>query len=368
MASRVPFVDLEAEHALLRAPIDEAIADVLRSSQFILGPEVERFERETAEFLGAVHAIGVSSASDALVMCLTALGVGREDEVLTTPFTFFASAEAILRTGARPRFVDIHPDSLCLDPERAASEISSRTRAILPVHLFGSMVGIEPLALLGERLGVPLIEDAAQAFGSKRAGRSAGLWGAAGCFSFFPTKVLGALGDGGLIVTSDPDVASRCRGLRQHGREQDSYVHIGGNFRLDALQAAVLRVKLQGITERIERRRAHGRAYDEAFRGLPGLALVTRDADWNGGVYTLRVLDGRRDLVRERLTLAGVQTAVYYRRPIHLEPALSHLGLRPGALPESERAAEQVLSLPVFPAMTVHQRSYVIDAVIAATR
>jgi len=365
---RIPFVDLASEHALLGDSIERAIQEVLRSSQFILGPEVERFERDVSELLGGAYAIGVSSGSDALVVCLKALGVGHDDEVLTTPFTFFASVEAIVRVGARPVFVDVHPESLCLDVAHVENALSPRTRAILPVHLFGSMHGIEALTLLAERRDVPIVEDAAQAFGSRRSGRAAGTWGAAGCFSFFPTKVLGALGDAGLVVTSDVTIAARCRALRQHGREDGAHVSIGGNFRLDALQAAVLRVKLKRVAHQVERRRLHGRAYDDAFLGLPGLALLKRESDWNGAVYTLRVLDGRRDLLAQRLAEAGVETAVYYRRPLHLEPALSHLGLPRGGFPHSERAASEVLSLPVSPAMTEDQRNGVIDAVLAAAK
>jgi dTDP-4-amino-4,6-dideoxygalactose transaminase len=365
---RVPFVDLAAEHAPLRGLIDDAIRRVVDSSRFVLGPEVERFERDAASFLGAPHAIGVSSGSDALVMSLTAIGVGAGDEVLTTPFSFFATAESILRIGARPRFVDVSLDSLCLDPERVAGAISPRTRAILHVHLFGSMEGIEVLAQLSERRGVPMIEDAAQAFGSVRGGRAAGTWGAAGCFSFFPTKVLGALGDGGLVVTRDGSIAERCRGLRQHGRVETDYSDVGGNFRLDALQAAVLGVKVAGLRERIARRREHGKAYDDAFARLPGLALVKREEDWNGAIYTLRVLDGRRDVVRSRIRAAGIETAIYYPRPLHLEPALAHGGFEPGLLPNSDRAAKEVLSLPVFPTMTNEQRDCVIDAVRLACR
>jgi len=366
MTARVPFVDLAAEHAALPGPIEDAIRRVLESSRFILGPEVEQFEEDAARFLELPHAIGVSSASDALVMCLKAVGVEPGDEVLTTPFSFFASTEAILRVGARPRFVDVSLDSLCLDPERAASEISGRTRAILPVHLFGSMDGIERLADLSERHGIPLIEDAAQAFGSRRAGRAAGAWGDAGCFSFFPTKVLGALGDGGLVVTRDAAIAQRCRALRQHGRAGGAHAEVGGNFRLDAIQAAVLGVKLTGLQDRIARRREHGRAYDHAFARLPGLSLVKRGADWNGAVYTVRVLDGRRDLVKGRLAAEGVETYVYYPRPLHLEPALAHLGMQAGTLPCGERAATEALSLPVFPTMSEAQRDVVIDAMRTA--
>jgi dTDP-4-amino-4,6-dideoxygalactose transaminase len=364
--ARVPFVDLAAEHASLRGPIEDAIRRVLDSSRFVLGPEVEQFEEDAARFLDVPHAVGVSSASDALVMCLKAVGVQAGDEVLTTPFTFFATTEAILRLGARPRFADVRLDSLCLDPDFAANEVSPRTRAILPVHLFGSMEGVEALVTLSERHDIPLVEDAAQAFGSRRAGRAAGAWGDAGCFSFFPTKVLGALGDGGLVATRDAAVAERCRSMRQHGRVGGVYVEVGGNFRLDALQAAILRIKLSGLSGAIERRRAHGRAYDDVFAGVPGLALVKRGDDWNGAVYTLRVLGAHRDAVRERLTKAGVETAVYYPRPLHLEPALSHLGIRPGMLPHGERVAKEVLSLPIFAAMTDGQRNLVIDSVLSA--
>lgn len=364
MTMRVPFVDLAVQHAALADEIGDAVERVLRSSRFVLGPEVERFERAAADFLGARYAVGVSSGTDALLVALTSIGVGPGDEVLTTPFSFFATVEAILRTGAQPHFVDIDPRTLNIDETRVAAAIADRTRAIVPVHLYGSPVRLDTLRDVAERRGVPIVEDAAQSFGARYASRAAGTWGRLGCFSFFPAKVLGAIGDGGLIVTDDERLAARCRRLRAHGRERGGeHVEIGGNFRLDAVHAAVLSVKLGLVEGWIRARRAHAAVYDAALGDLTGLAPVERGEGWNGAVYTVRVVEGRRDACRAHLAAAGVETAVYYERPLHLQPALSHLGLKAGSFPESERAALEVLSLPVFPEMSGQQRDHVVETV-----
>jgi dTDP-4-amino-4,6-dideoxygalactose transaminase len=364
MIARVPLADLAAQHAPIGDEIAAAMRRVVASSRFILGPEVLGFEAAVAEFLEARHAIGVSSGTDALLVALWASGVRAGDEVVTTPFTFFATVEAIQRLGARPRFVDVDPATLNLDVQQVAAAISSHTRAIVPVHLYGSPVPTAALCALGRLHGVRVVEDAAQAFGARDGSRAAGTSGDLGCFSFFPSKVLGALGDGGLIVTGDDALAARCRRLRHHGSDRrGEHLEIGGNFRLDALQAAVLSIKLKHVPAWTRARREHALAYDAAFRGVPGVAPITRAEGWNGAIYTLRVEGGRRDALRAHLDARGVETAVYYDRPLHLQPALAQIGLGAGAFPESERAAAEVLSLPIYPEMSADERETVIDAV-----
>ncbi|HEX4336077.1 MAG TPA: DegT/DnrJ/EryC1/StrS family aminotransferase [Polyangiaceae bacterium] len=366
MTSRVPLVDLKAQHALLAGELADAIGAVVASSELVLGPAVDRFEEAAAGFLGVKHAIGVSCGSDALVTALLAAGVRHGDEVVTTPFTFFATAEAILRVGAVPRFADVEPRSLQLDAGAVAGVLSARTRAIMPVHLFGAAAPIDALVALATRSGVAVVEDAAQAFGATLGGRALGTFGALGCYSFFPSKVLGALGDGGLVVTNDAALASLCRSLRQHGRDASGdFTTVGGNFRLDAVQAAALSVKLRRLPAFIEARLRHAALYDAALEGAPGFRIVERHAGWNGAIYTLRVLDGRRDAVRRKLHEQGVETGVYYARPLHLTGALAGHGVREGALPESERASREVLSLPLYPEMSDAQRDHVVTTLLA---
>jgi dTDP-4-amino-4,6-dideoxygalactose transaminase len=359
--TRVKLVDLEAQHAELMGGIERAMERVVSSSQFILGPEVDRFEQAAASFLGVEHAVGVSSGTDALLVALMALGIGPDDDVITTPFTFFATIEVVLRLGARPRFVDVDPGTMHLDVSRVEAALTSRTRAILPVHLYGTPMDVDALARVADRHGVPIVEDAAQAFGSQSNERAVGTRGIAGCFSFFPTKVLGALGDAGLIATNDGDLAARSRALRQHGAvKRGEHVAVGGNFRLDALQAAVLGAKLPLVPEWIARRRALGDAYDAALDGLSGLVPVARGEGWNGAVYTLRVRDGRRDALKSHLGAQGIETAIYYERPAHLQPVL---GAPMDSLRESERAAAEVLSLPVHQHLASADQETVIEAI-----
>lgn len=364
MSAPVPFADLARQHEGLGGELEAAALRVLRSGRYVLGPEVERFERLAAELLGARHAIGVTSGTDALQVALMAAGVGRGDEVVTTPFTFFATVEAILRVGATPVLVDVDPASLNVDAERVEDAVSSRTRAIVPVHLFGSASRIDLLAETATRRSLVLVEDAAQAFGATHAGRALGTFGALGCYSFFPAKVLGAAGDAGLVVTADDALAARCRQLRQHGSgRRGEHVEVGGNFRMDAVQAALLAVKIGHVREWVLVRRAHVAAYQAAFRPIAGLSLLPVTEGTNAAAYTVRVLEGRRDALRAHLDARGVETAIYYPHPVHLQPALAHLGFRRGAFPESECAAAEVLSLPVHAELTAAQRSCVIEAV-----
>ncbi len=339
------------------AELSAAFSRVLTSRQFILGAEVSAFEAELGHYLGSAHAIGVSSGTDALIAALLALDIGPGDEVVTTPFTFIATAEAIARVGARPVFADVDPVTLNLDPARVVRTPS--TRAVLPVHLFG-----HPAELIG--LELPIIEDAAQAIGARAAGRRVGTLGRLGCFSFFPTKPLGALGDGGAVVTADGVLAERIRRLRQHGSaDKHLYVELGGNFRLDALQAAFLRVKLPRLEAWLEARRAVALAYSRELAGIDELGLpATRQGTAPAWAhYVVRVRDGRRDALAQHLDALGIATAVYYPRPLHLQPVFAQLGYARGDFPQAERAADEVLALPLFPGLTAEQQGRVVEAV-----
>ena len=354
--ARVPMRDLAAEHASLRPELDAAVARVLDSGCFIGGPEVEAFERELAAATGCTRAIGVSSGTDALLVALMALGVGPGDEVVTTPFTFFATAGAIARLGARPVFADIDPLTLNLDPERAAQAVTSRTRAVLPVNLYGRLAELP-------RASVPIVEDAAQSIG---AGPPRG---AAATLSFFPSKNLGALGDAGAVLTSDADLADRVVLLRNHGaRPKYHNLLVGGNFRLDAIQAALLRVKLPHLGAWTAARRAAAARYRDLFSaaGVEQVALPPASPEH---VYHHFVIRARgRDPLRRDLTAAGIATEVYYPSPLHLQPCFADLGHRPGDLPESEAASAEALALPIDPAITAADQERVVAAIAAHYR
>jgi dTDP-4-amino-4,6-dideoxygalactose transaminase len=364
---RVPFVDLKAQSVDLSKDLVSAFERVLRSGNFVLGAEVDDFERKAAARIGVRHAVGVSSGTDALLVALLALGIGPGDEIVTTPLSFISTAEAIVRAGATPRFVDVEPSTLSVNAALVEEAITPDTRAIIPVHLFGRPARLPVLSNLAAQRGLFLLEDAAQAYGSSIGQRPVGAWGHAGCFSFFPTKLLGAVGDAGMVVTDDDALAGRLRQLRQHGVDREGrYRALGGNFRLDALQAALLAVKMSHVDRWISLRRAHVAAYDRAFRGLPGLDLLdgVPEASWNCAIYTIRVQNGRRDALRRYLAEQGVETRVYYDSPLHVQPIFGRIGLRQGALPEAELASRQVLSLPLFPELEPDQRDWVIESVL----
>ena len=363
----VPLLDLRALHRAIREEIDQAIARVVEAQAFVLGEEVRLFEEAIAARLGAGHAIGVASGSDALLLALVASGVGPGDEVVTTPFTFFATAGAIARLGARPVFVDIEPASWNLDPERVLSALGPRTRAIVPVHLYGRVARLSPWLDEARARGVAVVEDAAQAIDARRGGRAAGTIGSFGCLSFFPSKNLGAFGDGGLVLTNDPDRAARIRRLRTHGGEK-MYRHdeVGMNSRLDAIQAAVLRAKLPYLDGWTEARRAIADRYRAllAEAGISDFVRPAEDDTEGRHVYhqfTIRAV--RRDDLRASLDAAGIGTAVYYPVPLHLQPCFADLGHRAGDFPEAERACREVLSLPISPTLTPEQQAYVVERI-----
>jgi dTDP-4-amino-4,6-dideoxygalactose transaminase len=345
---------------------------VLREQRFILGPEVEQLEQEVAAYSGVGHAVGVSSGTDALLMTLMALGVGPGDEVVTSAYSFFATAGSIARLGARPVLADIEPETFNLDPEQAARRITPRTRAILPVHLFGRCATTERLA---EAVGVgqiPVIEDAAQAIGAERHGRRAGALGRAGCLSFFPSKNLGGGGDGGMVTTDDPELARTLRALRAHGQLSGRrYRHdlLGGNFRLDAIQAAILRVKLPHLERWNEARRRNARTYRELFAAA-GAPVTLPPAEEAGcrdvyNQFVIRVEARQRDALAAHLGSQGIGCAIYYPEGLHRQPCLAHLGHAEGDFPATEAAARESLALPVYPELTGAQQTRVVEEVTA---
>jgi dTDP-4-amino-4,6-dideoxygalactose transaminase len=367
----VPLLDLKRQYAELAAEIDARVAEVIRDQAFVLGPVVEAFESAVAEYLGVAHAVGVASGTDALLLPLRTLDLQPGDEVVTVPFTFFATAGAIHNAGGKPVFVDIDPVTFNIDPAQVEAALTPRTRAIIPVHLFGQMAEMEPLREIADRHGLMLLEDAAQAIGARQ--RSGDRWidtgevGDCAAFSFFPSKNLGGFGDGGMVVTNDEELAARLRRIRVHGGLV-TYHHeeIGTNSRLDALQAAVLKTKLPYLAGWSEARRRNAAWYDDRLSALEEGGHLTRPRilELNESIYnqyTLRVRD--RDALRDHLTARGIGSAVYYPLPLHLQPCFEYLGQSPGSFPESERAAGEVLSLPIFPELEESELEEVASAI-----
>jgi dTDP-4-amino-4,6-dideoxygalactose transaminase len=363
----VPLCDIQASFRRFQAEFEAAIARVLASGHVILGPEVAALEREIADYCGVRHAVGCSSGSDALLLALAGLGIGPGDEVIMPPFTFFATAGAVRRLGAWPVFVDIDPLTFNIDPERIEERITDKTKAIIPVHLFGQCADMRPLQEIADRHGLALIEDAAQAFGADDRDRKAGAIGTAGCFSFYPTKTLGAFGDAGMVVTDDPGLAHRMASLRVHGMEtRYHHTSLGWNARLDALHAAILRVKLPHVEEDVAKRREAARRYRdlivdqrlEEFLGRPVERFVARHTF---NQYVVKVANGRRDALLNHFKANGIGCEVYYPRPLHLQECLADLGHREGDFPVSEEMSQCVLALPIFPEITADQQSQVID-------
>ena len=361
---QVPLLDLKEQYHAIRNEIRAAIDRVCESQQFILGPEVSALEEEMATVCHARFAIGVSSGTDALLATLMALGIGPGDEVITTPYSFFATAGVIARVGAQPVFVDIDPQTFNIAAEQVEARISTRTKAILPVHLFGRCASMHMLLQTAVLHGLPIIEDAAQAIGSTdEQERQAGTIGFAGCFSFFPSKNLGAFGDGGMVVTQDEDFAAHLRLLRVHGGEARYYYRlIGGNFRLDALQAAVLRVKLKYLTTWTEARRQNAHRYRRYFTEAGLTQYLSCPGDTLGHTYNQFVVRcAERDRLQQFLREHGIATAVYYPHPLHLQECFRSLGYRRGDFLHAEAAAQETLALPVYPELTENQQHYVVQ-------
>jgi dTDP-4-amino-4,6-dideoxygalactose transaminase len=359
----VPLVDLKAQYRSIKPEIDAAIARILESSQFVLGEAVASFERDFAAYCGTVHAVAVNSGTSALHLSLLAAGIGAGDEVITTPFTFVATVAAILYSGARPVLVDIDPKNFNIDPGKIERAISPRTKAVLPVHLYGQPADMDPILEMAKRHNLLVIEDACQAHGARYKGRVAGSIGRMGCFSFYPGKNLGAYGEGGAVTTSDPEYARTIRMLRDWGAEK-KYEHVlkGYNYRMEGLQGAVLGVKLKHLEAWTAARRAHAVRYTELLAGsgvITPLEMLYARHVWH--VYTVRTAE--RDELQQALSAAGVQTGIHYPIPVHLQPAYADLGYRAGDFPHAEAAAKQVLSLPMFPEMTAAQMQEVVAAV-----
>lgn len=362
----VPLLDLKAQHKNIREEVVSSLMKIVDDQTFILGESVKEFEADVAKYCNVRHAIGCANGTDAILLALRALDIGRDDEVVTTPFTFFATAGAIHNVGAKPVFADIDADTFNISPSAAAAAVTSKTKAVIPVDLFGQMAAVEEVRA---RVGsLPIVEDAAQSIGARR--RLDGKWVKAGevatigTFSFFPSKNLGGYGDGGMIVTQDDHLAMRLRRLRVHGGEK-TYFHeeVGYNSRLDALQAAVLGAKLSHLEKWSAARRKNAQYYDKAFADLGDVRTPTVDPA-NESIYnqyTLRVAN--RDGLQAHLKSAGIGNSVYYPLPLHLQPCFAYLGYKKGEFPESEKAASEVLSLPVYPELTQSQLDEVIGAV-----
>lgn len=366
---RVPLLDLQAQYATIRDEIRPVVERVIESQQFILGPEVEAFEQEVAAYCGAKYAIGVSSGTDALLIALMAAGIGKGDEVITTPYSFIATATSISRVGAIPVFIDIDPNTYTIDPKAIADEITDATKAIMPVHLFGQCAEMKPILDLAKQRNILVIEDAAQAIGAGQNGVKAGTMGAFGCFSFFPSKNLGGFGDGGLVTTNDDAFAQRVKELRQHGGK-DKYRNamIGINGRLDALQAAVLRVKLTHLDAWSAARREHAEYYTQAFQGMKEVQTPIT-APGNTHIYNQYVLRvERRDELQAHLNAHQIGNAIYYPIPIHLQECYDILGYQETDFPAAEQAAAETIALPVYPELTQAQQDDVIETIHAFYR
>jgi len=361
----IPILDLTAQYLSLQPQLDAAVRQVLAAGRFIMGPNVSAFEKEMAAYIGVPHAVSLNSGTDALVLALRALDIGPGDEVITSPFSFFATSEAILANGARPVFADVDPRTLNLDPAAAEAAITPRTKAILPVHLYGQPAAMAEILDVARRHGLAVVEDCAQAIGAEAAGARVGSFGDVGCFSFFPTKNLGACGDGGMIVTRSGSVADRIRGLRTHGGP-NKYYHLeaGMNSRLDEMQAAILRVKFPHLDRWNQARAAVAARYRSGFARVEEVSLPPEVADTKHVYHQFTVRVAGRDRICERLNAAGVQTMVYYPTPLHLQPAHRELGYAPGAFPAAEAAAREVLSLPIFPELEAGDQDKVINEVL----
>jgi len=365
MNKMIPLIDLKRQYTMLSNEIKEAITEVLQSGQYILGPKVSEFEKRCSEYLNVKHCIGVGNGTDALVIALESLGIGNGDEVITTPFTFFATAEAIVRVGAKPVFVDIDPPSYNINPEEIEKKITPKTKAIIPVHIFGQVCNMDRILEIAKKYNLYVIEDACQAFGAEYNGKKAGTIGDVGCFSFFPTKNLGGFGDGGLIVTNDDKVAERARMLRQHGSKKKYYNElIGFNSRLDEIQAAILLVKLKYIDDWNKRRYQIAQRYDQGLK-LNGLLTPAKTNNYERGhIYHLYVLQHeKRDELIEYLSQKGIATGIYYPVPLHLTKALQFLGYKEGDFKVAEEVSKKSFAIPMFPELTDEEIEFIISSI-----
>ena len=359
-----PFLDLKAQYANIRGEVNSAVESVFESQIFIMGPEVSAFEEEVKAQVGCEYVFGCASGSDALLLALMALGVGPGDEVITVPFTFVATVGAIARLHARTVFVDIDPVTFNLDPKKLEQAITPRTKAIIPVHLFGLCADMDAILEIGNKRGIPVVEDAAQAIGARIGDRAAGSMGTFGCFSFFPSKNLGGAGDGGLITTTDAELAAKMKLLRNHGsKTKYDYVLLGINSRLDALQAAVLRVKLRHLDQWASGRRRNAKRYRELLHDDGSVSLPHEPAGYFHVYNQYTIRSGKRDALKEFLQSRGIPSEIYYPHALHLQPAFADLGYAAGAFPEAEKCSGQVLSLPIYPELKDEQLKAVAQAI-----
>jgi len=373
----IPMTDLRIQYQNIKPEIDEAIQRVLQEGRFILGSEVKKFEEEMAAYCGVKYAVGVASGTDALHLALRAANIGPGDEVITTPFTFIATAEAISQTGATPVFVDIDPRTYNLDSGKIEEKINPRTRAIIPVHLYGQAADMDPILKIAQKYSLPVIEDCAQALGARYKSKKVGSLGDAGCFSFFPVKTLGAYGDGGMVITNNSEIAEKVDMLRRHGCKE-KYFHLlpGFNSRLDTLQAAILRVKLKYLDKWNHKRQENAALYAELLKDIDGI-IPPYVAPYNESVfnyYTIRIKNtigiknrrnplSRRDQIQEALKNQGIETIIYYPLALHLQEVYRYLNYQPGDFPESELAQEEVLSLPMYPELTSEKIEMVVSTI-----
>ena len=360
----VPLLDLDAQYAPIRTQVLKAFEEVLDSKQFILGPKVDQLEKEMAAYCQVEHAIGVSSGTDALVIALMALNIGHGDEVITSPFTFFATAGSIARVGAKAVFVDIDPLTYNIDPSLIEAKITSKTKAIIPVHLFGQMADMDPIMDIAHRHHLYVIEDAAQAIGSEYKGKRAGSIGTIGCFSFFPSKNLGCCGDAGLVTTQNAKIAERLEIMRVHGSKPKYYHHVvGGNFRIDPIQAAVLSIKLPYLEEQHASRQKNAAYYDRHLTGIVDTPFIAPDNRMIYNQYTIRTQ--KRDALQAVLNEKKIGNAVYYPVPLHIQDCFKHWGYQNGDFPHSEAAALEVVSIPIYAELVPAQQDYVIETIKA---
>ncbi len=361
----IPLIDLKAQYQSIKADVDAAIQRILDNTSFIMGSEVATFETHFAAYMQAKHAIGVANGTDAILLTLVALGIQSGDEIITSPHTFIASVEPMMQLGAKPVFVDIDSATYNMNPALIEAAITPRTKAIIPVHLYGQPANMPAIKAIADKHHLMIIEDCAQAHGAEYDGQRVGSWGNAACFSFYPGKNLGAYGDAGAIITNDDGLAAHLRELRDHG-SRTKYEHsvIGYNSRLDAMQAAILDVKLGHIEAWTELRRQHARAYTQALAGIPGVVTPTADARGRHvyHLYVIRV-PGEREAAFNQLRDAGIGVGIHYPVPLHLQPALAGLGYHVGDFPEAEAAASSIISLPMYPELTTIQMEAVVAAV-----
>ncbi len=363
---KIPILDLTAQYKSIKKEIDAAIKRVVDSQHFILGPEVEKFEEEVAKYCNTKYAVGVASGTDALILSLRALGIGDGDEVITTPFTFFATAESISVVGAKPVFVDIDPKTYCIDPALIEEKITKKTKAIIPVHLFGQCADMDPILNIAKINNLKVIEDTAQAMGATYKGKQAGSMGDTGALSFFPSKNLGGLGDGGMVITNNREIADRIKMLRVHG-STIRYIHsaIGTNSRLDALQAAILRVKLKYLDKWLDGRRKVAQYYNNHLKNI-SILITPYTGPYNTHTYHLYVLRVKPnpEKLSEFLNDAGIEARTYYPVPLHLQECYKDLGYKQNDLKESESAASRTVSIPLFPELSTKDMGFIIDNII----